>query len=67
MAYIIYTCMGYAMEKIRRVVLFPADLDQQLCAIAEREHRSMSAQVVHYVAAAVAREHEESSAQAEGR
>ncbi len=55
------------MEKIRRVVIFPEDLYQQLCAIAEREHRSMSAQVVHFVAAAVAREHEESSAKAEGR
>jgi hypothetical protein len=59
--------MGYSMEKIRRVVIFPEDLYQQLCAIAEREHRSMSAQVVHFVAAAVAREHEESSAKAEGR
>ena len=42
------------MEKVRRVVIFPADLYRQLCAITEREHRSMSAQVVHYVAAAVA-------------
>jgi hypothetical protein len=59
--------MGCVMEKIRRVVIFPEELYEQLCAIAAREHRSMSAQVVHFVAAAVAREYEESSAKAEGR
>lgn len=52
------------METIRRVVIFPQDLYEQLCSIAQREHRSMSAQVVHYVAAAVARDQKERSAEA---
>ena len=55
------------MDTIRRVVIFPKDLYEQLCAIAQREHRSMSAQVVHYVAAAVARDHGGRSAEAAER
>ncbi len=55
------------MEKIRRIVIIPRELYEQIRTIAQREHRSLSAQIVHYLAAAVASEHGEKSAEAEDR
>jgi len=44
------------MEKGRRIVLIQKDLYEQIRAIAQREHRSLSAQIVHFLREAVARD-----------
>jgi len=59
--------MGCAMEKIRRIVILPRELYEQIRIIAQREHRSLSAQIVHYLATAVALDHGGRSAEAEER
>ena len=47
------------MEKMRRIMLIQKDLYEQIRAIAQREHRSLSAQIVHFLqeADAVATSH----------
>jgi len=55
------------MEKIRRIVILPRELYEQIRIIAQREHRSLSAQIVHYLATAVALDHGGRSAEAEER
>jgi hypothetical protein len=42
------------MEKVHRIVLIQKDLYEQIRAIAQREHRSLSAQIVHFLQEAVA-------------
>lgn len=44
------------MEKMRRIVIISRDLYEQIRTIAQREHRSLSAQIVHFLQEAVARE-----------
>jgi hypothetical protein len=44
------------MEKVRRIVLIQTDLYEQIRAIAQREHRPLSAQIVHFLQEAVARD-----------
>jgi hypothetical protein len=52
------------MEKVRRIVIIPKDLYEQIRAIAQREHRSLSAQIVHFLQDAVARDHTSQAAKA---
>jgi hypothetical protein len=42
--------------KVRRVILIPTELLEAVRRIARREHRSVSAQIVHFLAQAVAAE-----------
>ena len=44
------------MEKVRRIVLIQKDLYKQIRALAQREYRSSSAQIVHFLQEAVARD-----------
>jgi hypothetical protein len=44
------------MEKVRHIVLLQKDLSEQIRVIAQREHRSLSAQIVHFLQEAVARD-----------
>jgi len=44
------------MEKIRRIVIISRDLYEQIRAIAQREYRSLSAQIVHFLQDAVERD-----------
>jgi hypothetical protein len=55
------------MEMRRCHIVIPETLYEQIRRVARREHRSLSAQIVHYLATAVAGEHEDSSAEAEER
>ena len=55
------------MEMRRCHIVIPEPLYEQIRRIAQRDHRSLSAQIVHYLATAVAGEHEERSAEAEER
>lgn len=52
------------MEKIRRIVIISRDLYKQIRAIAQREHRSLSAQSAHFLQDAVARDRASQAAQA---
>ena len=51
------------MEMRRCHIVIQETLYEQIRGVARREHRSLSAQIVHYLATAVAGEHEESSAE----
>jgi hypothetical protein len=42
------------MEKVRRIVLIQKDIYKQIRAIAPREYRSFSAQILHFLQEAVA-------------
>ena len=44
------------MEKVHRIVLIQKDLCEQIRAIAQREYRSLSAQIVHFLQEVVARD-----------
>ena len=52
------------MEKVRRIVLIQKDLSEQIQASAQREHRSLSAQIVHFLQEAVARDRASQAAEA---
>ena len=52
------------MEKIRRIVIIQKDLYEQIRTIAQREHRSLSAQIVHFLEDAVARDRARQAAKA---
>ena len=52
------------MEKVHRIVLIQKDLYEQIRAMAQREHRSLSAQSVHFLSEAVARARTSQAAQA---
>ncbi len=52
------------MEKLRRIVIIQKDLYEQIRAIAQREHRSLSAQIVHFLQEAVVRDHASQAAKA---
>jgi len=52
------------MERFRLVIELPRDLHASLKQIAEREHRSVVAQIVHWLAEAVARDHATHTAEA---
>ena len=52
------------MEKLRRIVRLPRALSEQIRPIAQRAHRSLSAPIVHALAAAVAIDQGERSAEA---
>jgi hypothetical protein len=52
------------MEKMRRIMLIQKDLYEQIRAIAQWEHRSLSAQIVHFLQEAVAHDRTSQAAQA---
>jgi hypothetical protein len=52
------------MEKVRCIVLIQKDLYEQIRAMAQWEHRSLSAQIVHFLQEAVARDRASQAAQA---
>ena len=55
------------METKRCHIVIPANVYADIRRIAQREHRSVSAQIVHYLVTALARDQEKSSAEAEER
>jgi hypothetical protein len=57
--------MEYVMDKIRRIVILERALYEQIRRIAQREHRSLSAQVVHWLEEALARDRASHAADAE--
>ena len=55
------------MEKIRRIVIIEKDLYEQIRAIAQREQRSVSAQMAHFLREAVARDEAKQTPEARKR